>query len=80
MSMLQHYIKLAFRNLIKYKSQSIISIIGLAIGFTCLHCQHCGYDTNRLTTPSIRGPTGFIRYALNHICPAVAYRKSRLIR
>jgi len=35
MSMLQHYIKLAFRNLIKYKSQSVISIIGLAIGFTC---------------------------------------------
>lgn len=35
MSMLQHYIKLAIRNLLKYKSQSIISIIGLAIGFTC---------------------------------------------
>lgn len=35
MNLLRHYIKLAFRNLIKYKSQSIISIIGLAIGFTC---------------------------------------------
>lgn len=33
--MLQHYIKLTFRNLIKYRSQSFISIIGLAIGFTC---------------------------------------------
>lgn len=35
MNMLRHYIKLAIRNLIKYKSQSVISIIGLAIGFTC---------------------------------------------
>lgn len=35
MSMLKHYIKLAIRNLVKYKSQTIISIIGLAIGFTC---------------------------------------------
>ena len=35
MNLLRHYIKLAFRNLRKYKSQSIISIIGLAIGFTC---------------------------------------------
>lgn len=29
---LQHYIKIAFRNLLKYKVQSIISIVGLAIG------------------------------------------------
>ena len=35
MNMLRHYIKLAIRNLLKYKSQSVISIIGLAIGFTC---------------------------------------------
>lgn len=33
--MLQHYFKLAIRNLLKYKSQSIISIVGLAVGFTC---------------------------------------------
>lgn len=35
MNMLQHYIKIALRNLLKYKLQSIISIIGLAIGFIC---------------------------------------------
>lgn len=35
MNLLRHYIKLAIRNLIKYKSQSVISILGLAIGFTC---------------------------------------------
>ena len=32
--MLYHHIKIAFRNLRKYKIQNIISIIGLAIGFT----------------------------------------------
>ena len=33
--MIQHYFKIAIRNLLKYKMQTLISIIGLAIGFTC---------------------------------------------
>jgi len=33
--MYQHHLKMAFRNLRKYKTQNIISIIGLAVGFTC---------------------------------------------
>ena len=33
--MIKHYLKVAFRNLIKYKTQSLVSIIGLAVGFTC---------------------------------------------
>lgn len=33
--MIIHYLKIAFRNLLKYKTQNVISIIGLAIGFTC---------------------------------------------
>jgi len=33
--MILHYFKIAFRNLRKYKTQSIISIVGLAVGFTC---------------------------------------------
>jgi ABC-type antimicrobial peptide transport system permease subunit len=33
--MVTHYLKIAFRNLWKYKSQTLISIIGLAVGFTC---------------------------------------------
>ncbi len=33
--MIIHYLKVAFRNLFKHKTQSIISIVGLAIGFTC---------------------------------------------
>lgn len=31
--MVRHYLKIAFRNLFKYKTQSTISIFGLAIGF-----------------------------------------------
>jgi ABC-type antimicrobial peptide transport system permease subunit len=33
--MLQHYFKVSFRNLWKYKSQTLISVIGLGVGFTC---------------------------------------------
>lgn len=33
--MLQHYIKMAIRNLLKYKVQSLISITGMAIGLIC---------------------------------------------
>ena len=33
--MLQHYLKIAFRNLWKYKTQTLISIAGLAVGFVC---------------------------------------------
>ncbi len=33
--MINHYLKVAFRNLMKYKTQSLVSIIGLAVGFTC---------------------------------------------
>ena len=33
--MLLHYLKIAVRNLLKYKTQSVISILGLAIGLAC---------------------------------------------
>ncbi|MDR3245342.1 MAG: ABC transporter permease, partial [Prevotellaceae bacterium] len=33
--MIKHYFKVAFRNLWKYKSQTLISVVGLAVGFTC---------------------------------------------
>lgn len=33
--MITHYLKIAFRNLMKYKTQSVISILGLAVGFVC---------------------------------------------
>ena len=34
--LLAHYLKVAARSLGRYKSQSIISIVGLAVGFVCL--------------------------------------------
>jgi len=33
--MFTHYLKIAFRNLTKYRMQTVISIIGLAVGFVC---------------------------------------------
>lgn len=33
--MIQHYLKVALRNLLKYKMQNIVSILGLALGFAC---------------------------------------------
>ncbi|MBO4590561.1 MAG: FtsX-like permease family protein [Bacteroidaceae bacterium] len=36
MQLLFHYLTIAIRNLGRYKSQTIISIVGLAVGFVCL--------------------------------------------
>jgi ABC-type antimicrobial peptide transport system permease subunit len=33
--MIQHYFTVAFRNMWKYKSQTLISVAGLAVGFAC---------------------------------------------
>lgn len=33
--MIKHYLKVAARNLLKYKVQSVVSILGLAMGFVC---------------------------------------------
>lgn len=50
--MIKHYFKLALRNLLKYKMQSVISIIGLAVGFTCFALANLwihyevSYDSN----------------------------------
>jgi len=33
--MLLHFLKIAFRNMWKYRRQTLISVIGLAVGFTC---------------------------------------------
>ena len=30
-----HHLKIAFRNLLKYKTQTVISVLGLAVGFVC---------------------------------------------
>jgi len=33
--MIKHYLKVAFRNMRKYKNQTLISVVGLALGFIC---------------------------------------------
>lgn len=40
--MLQHYIKIAIRHLLKYKMQNLISVIGLSVGILCFSiCLYC---------------------------------------
>lgn len=34
--MIIHYLKVAVRNLLRYKTQSVVSLLGLAIGFACV--------------------------------------------
>lgn len=49
--MILHYLKLACRNLCKYKVQNIISIIGLAVGLlcfcVCIYCSRFVENTDR---------------------------------
>jgi ABC-type multidrug transport system fused ATPase/permease subunit len=33
--MIRHYLKVAFRNLRKYRNQTLVSVVGLAVGFVC---------------------------------------------
>ena len=49
--MLTHYLKIAFRNLWKYKVQNLIGIIGLAVGFACFSL--CSYLTQQYFTTDI---------------------------
>lgn len=40
--MIRHYLKVAFRNLLRYKTQNLISTIGLAVGLLCFSiCFYC---------------------------------------
>lgn len=52
--MLQHYIKTAFRHLLKYKTQNLISIIGLSVGILCfsicLYCSRFIYSVDQCFT------------------------------
>ena len=82
--MLTHYLKIAFRNLTKYKMQTIISIIGLAVGFVCFALSTLWLRYERsfdafhpnahnifvVTTPDVNNPRG-VRL-LSHT-PAATY-------
>ena len=84
--MFTHYLKIAFRNLWKYKMQSLISIIGLAVGFTCFALAtlwiryEMTYDNFHkdagqiyvIYTPNPFSSTGYERSSSN---PVAAYLK-----
>ena len=57
--MIQHYSKVALRNLMKYKTQNLISTIGLAVGLLCFSiCFYCSrympVSYTHLTLPTNR--------------------------
>ena len=58
--MLQHYFKVTFREQLKYKTQAIVSIIGLAIGFTAFILGATGCGGKRTSITSIPRVTGCI--------------------
>ncbi len=49
--MIAHYIKVAVRHILKYKTQNLISIAGLSVGILCfsicLYCSRYVYDTDK---------------------------------
>ena len=65
--MITHCLKVAFRNLVKYKTQTLISIIGLSVGFTCfaLSVLWIRYE---MTYDFMKEQTVFIWQVINLIC------------
>ena len=61
--MLKHYLKIAFRNLWKYKGQNLMGIIGLAIGFTCFSL--CSYLAQEYFTQNTEYPGAGRMYKLS---------------
>jgi len=67
--MLQNYLKIAFRNLLKYKGYSAINILGLAVGIACclvillFVADELGHDRSWANADRI------YRMALNRIYP-----------
>jgi ABC-type antimicrobial peptide transport system permease subunit len=53
--MIQHYLKLAFRNLWKYRTQNVISIVGLAVGFACFALANLWIHYERTYDRQIKG-------------------------
>ncbi|MDR3247138.1 MAG: ABC transporter permease, partial [Prevotellaceae bacterium] len=84
--MIKHYFTVAFRNLWKYKSQTLISVVGLAVGFTCFalatlwiryETTYDGFLKNAdriycVSMPDVFSPTGFSRSGPH---PLAAYLK-----
>ena len=84
--MLTHNFKIAFRNMLKYRRQTMISVIGLAVGLTCFALSslwiryEMAFDSFHenaeqiyvVYTPSTSSRTGYSRRSFN---PLAAYLK-----
>lgn len=47
--MIRHYLKVAIRNIMRYKMQNFISIVGLAVGILCFTiCMYCSRFVNTI--------------------------------
>ena len=87
--MITHYFKIAFRNMWKYKSQTLISVLGLAVGFTCFalatlwiryEMSFDDFHKNAeqmyvVYAPSANSQTGYDRRNVN---PMAGYLKEKL--
>ena len=58
--MIRHYLKVTLREFAKYKTQSLVSIIGLAIGFTAFILGGYWLCGKHISITFIRTATGFI--------------------
>lgn len=87
--MIRHYFKIAFRNLQKYKTQSIISVIGLAVGITCFTLAtlwiryemtydtfHRKADNIYMVRAQLKSATSVLSNSLPY--PAIEYLKKNL--
>ena len=66
--MITHYLKVAFRNLVKYKTQTLISIIGLSVGFTCFALSVLWIRYEMTYDIFMKEQTVFIWQVINLIC------------
>lgn len=58
--MIRHYLKVSLREFVKYKTQSLVSIIGLAIGFTAFILGGYWLWWEPISITFIQTATGFI--------------------
>jgi len=80
-----HHLKIALRNLLKRKTQSAISVLGLAVGFTCFALSaiwiryEMSYDSfhenaDRIHIVRMKDKNGFGRDGVNNSTPYVLSR------
>ncbi len=69
--MIYHYLKVAVRHILKYKTQNLISIIGLSVGILCfsicLYCSRFVNDTDKSFTHHDRIGEVYLQYEDGHL-------------